>query len=356
MKTLTKNNLKSICRGIAFVLVFLVGFYYLSLVFTPLRDDAADGFSKNMEFSYRGESKNCIDVVFLGNSDVARGVNPIQIWKDYNITACTIGPSAATAQTVYEKLQDIIKYQNPKIAVIDADCLFFASNDYYASVTRDYNVTKVANMKKANIKEALDNFNEEILSGIAYYWPLMKHHSRWNSLELKSFDLKRTKYKYSAKGYMFTEESVEFRYANEYMNDKTDQRTHFRSETNKYFDKIYALCRDNNIQLTLMAVPSGSSWSMEKHNSTQWLSEKYNLDFVDYNTDSEFINIFNWKTDTKDAGNHLNYSGATKLTAAYAKHLTETFGLTPSNISTKEREIWENDCDIFYKELMYEKQ
>lgn len=349
MKEVTKKNLKNSWRGIVFVLLFMALFCYLSLVFTPTRDDAVEGLSNNMEYAYRGENKSSIDLIFVGNSDVARGVNPIQIWRDYGITACTIGPSASSATEIYNKLMDVTKYQTPKMVVVEVDCLYPANNKYYKMIKEEEQ--RVLSERQSSIKDEISEIDDKTISGLSFYWPLMKYHDRWSELDINEFFDLNGRFKYSAKGYMYTNEAIAFPYGDEYMAKTTNKGAKFKKDTEEYFEKIYSYCKQNNVKMSLLAIPSGSSWTVEKHNTTVKLAEKYELDFVDYNTNPELIDGFDWSTDTKDAGNHLNYSGATKLTKAYMDYLIPQFNLEKSQMSKEETAIWNEDCDIFYNEI-----
>ena len=113
--SLTTKNLRSIARGLVFVMLFLALYVVLSMVFTPKVDGEPGGMTNDITYSYRAESKNSVDVVFIGNSDVARGINPAQIYRDTGITSVTVGPSAVDSEKVYDLLCDIQKYQSPKV-------------------------------------------------------------------------------------------------------------------------------------------------------------------------------------------------------------------------------------------------
>ena len=116
--------------------------------------------------------------------------------------------------------------------------------------------------------------------------------------------------------------------------------------------RIVDFCREKGIKLSFFAIPSGSSWTVKKHNAIVSLSDSLGIDFVDYNTDTDLLDGFDWKTDTKDGGNHMNYYGASKVTSAYTAHLTELFSLTPSELTAEQTAAWDNDTRIFYTDIV----
>lgn len=332
-----------------FVVLFLAIYAVLSIVFTPKVDGEPGGMTNDITYSYRAENKNTVDVVFIGNSDVARGINPAQIYRDTGITSVTVGPSAVNSEKMYDLLCDIQKYQSPKVVVLEVDCLYGASNKYYKMINEEY---KKNQNSAVNIKDFLSETEDKIVSGLAFYSPIMKYHDRWSELSSEDFLNLNARYKYSAKGYMFTLEKCAFKYGNEYMSEKTAKAKPLSDESAAGFEKTVAFCKENNIKLALFAIPSGSSWTVEKHNGAVKLAQKYNLDFVDYNTDTYLLDNFSWENDTKDGGNHMNYYGATKVTSAYEKHLQSLFTLKPTVLSNDDKTVWQNDTDRFYNTVL----
>ena len=55
------------------------------------------------------------------------------------------------------------------------------------------------------------------------------------------------------------------------------------------------------------------------------------------------------KTDTRDAGRHLNYSGAKKVTGLMEKYMVEDLGFKPSKVSESVRKQWNRDVNDFYQ-------
>lgn len=117
----------------------------------------------------------------------------------------------------------------------------------------------------------------------------------------------------------------------------------------KYFNKIIDLCKEKDIKLALVTIPSGYSWNMRKHNTVQELAKENGLSYIDFNTRSDLIPTFDWTKDTKDEGLHLNNTGASKITAAYEKLLKNKYGLKPTKLTDEQREVWNSDTEIFYE-------
>ena len=80
------------------------------------------------------------------------------------------------------------------------------------------------------------------------------------------------------------------------------------------------ICDENNIKLIIMSFPNMRRWNYSKHEATLELSKKYNLEFIDFNTETDILNI-DWKTESRDGGGHLNYVGATKASNYVGEYL-----------------------------------
>ena len=86
-------------------------------------------------------------------------------------------------------------------------------------------------------------------------------------------------------------------------------------------------CRDNGIELLFLELPSQSSWNYKRHNAVKDYADKNSIPFLDLNIDRDKFG-FDWKTDTRDGGNHLNNRGARKATLFIGKYLNENYLLT----------------------------
>lgn len=355
----TKKNMKGLVRSLSFILVFCLIFAYCSNVFSPKGKTDSTGMSSCITGAYKGEAKNSIDVMMVGNSDIYRAINPIQIWEDKRITTCVMGMPSITTAEIYHKLVEMFKYQSPKLVVFETDCMFTTINkfDKNGNLAEDDNKRTIEQGIAYGIKKFHENFtnvDEAIIAGINYKFPLMKYNYRWKDLNKNDFVNLRGKYKFIAKGFIADKKAQRFEHGKTYLGKQNSKAEEIDRNTQKYFDKILDLCQKHNCRLALVSIPAGTSWNYSKHNAVKELAAKNNLIFIDYNTDMNKIDNFNWETDTKDGGNHLNYSGAVKVTYAFEQELTDTFNLTPSELSEDVISSWNEDTERFYSEVINE--
>lgn len=119
-----------------------------------------------------------------------------------------------------------------------------------------------------------------------------------------------------------------------------------------YVERIKAFCDENGAQLLLVSTPSTVNWNMARHNSTQALADKLQIPFIDFNTMSDQVSI-NWSTDTRDQGDHMNYFGAKKVTAALGDYLSDN-SLLPSHKDDPEYSDWDTQADAFNQAITAE--
>ena len=114
----------------------------------------------------------------------------------------------------------------------------------------------------------------------------------------------------------------------------------------KYLSKIIDLCKEQNIELLLIEIPSAESWSKDLSNKTEDFAKEYNLEFIDMNLNaSEFG--FDWKTDTSDGGDHLNVYGAEKVSKYLGKIIKDKYNITDHR-NEKEYEEWYKDSEKYH--------
>ncbi|MCC8121548.1 MAG: hypothetical protein LIO42_06160, partial [Oscillospiraceae bacterium] len=93
-----------------------------------------------------------------------------------------------------------------------------------------------------------------------------------------------------------------------------------------YFEKIVDYCRENDIELLLFKTPKGS-WTLSDSNQVQTLADSCGLTYLDFNYEELLEAIgFDITTDMKDK-DHLNTSGADKLSDYLADYAAAQYDL-----------------------------
>lgn len=96
-------------RSILFISMFLFVYIALCFIFTPKTRTDKGGKQFYAGRGFEAEAKDTIEVVGLGNSDLYSGINPLELYRQYNITAYSCGIAKCSTAASYRLLRDILK-------------------------------------------------------------------------------------------------------------------------------------------------------------------------------------------------------------------------------------------------------
>lgn len=338
-------NLKIIIKVICF---FAIGIMLLQLITKIVIPKWITVEDNRMTYIIKGfyeEPKNSLDVIFMGNSDVYRGISPITMWDEYGIVSYNFVSSGQRMWTAYYMLEEALKYQKPKLIVLNMDSAFNESHSSESNYRKVFDNMKLSKNKIEAITDpAFGNSKNDILS---YIFPVTRYHSRWSELKETDFLEAYNNSKFPYKGMDLTTVVEAYIDECEYMNKDHSNKV-IGKKNAEYLDKIVKVCKEKNIQLLLIELPSADSWSQDLSNKTIEFANKYDLEFIDMNLNfNEFG--FDWKTDTSDGGDHLNVYGAEKVSKYLGKIIQEKY-----NISNRKNEViyeeWNKDSETYHND------
>ena len=372
-------RIRKLMRAICFCLLFVILFVFLSGAFIPRTGTTEDGMESRISKAYRGEPRDSIDTVFIGNSDIYRAISPVDLFHQTGITSAIAGKPNKQLSEVPGDIRDILRYQNPKTIVLETDCMFSGTNPGFKkgispleaeaakvdvtgqapSKATDADVagqatSKATNAPQQNIfdkcKALLQEGDSAFLAALNYKFPLVKYHDNWKHLKLTTFLQPRGKYHFSNKGMAYANTVKAYPFGNEYMQLSGGKHAMLSEEKLDQFQKIYDLCDRNGIRLVLLTVPSANTWNKGKSDTVKQLAKKYDLTYYDYNR--PLPAGFDWATDSKDGGNHLNYAGASAVTKDLAKKLTDDLTMNPTSLTKEQKQQWRKDYEHFHKSIV----
>lgn len=397
-------RIRKLMRAICFCLLFALLFVFLSGAFIPRTGTTEDGMESRISKAYRGEPRDSIDTVFIGNSDIYRAISPVDLFQQTGITSAIAGRPNKQLSEVPGDIRDILRYQNPKTIVLETDCMFSGTNPGFKkgispleaeaakvdvagqapSKTKASDVAgqappkagaaDVADQAPSKAKAAdvagqappkakasahqnifdkckalLQEGDSAFLAALNYKFPLVKYHDNWKHLKLTAFLQPRGKYHFSNKGMAYANTVKAYPFGNEYMQLSGGKHAMLSEEKLNQFQKIYDLCDRNGVRLVLLTVPSANTWNKGKSDTVKQLAKKYDLTYYDYNR--QLPAGFDWTTDSKDGGNHLNYAGASAVTKDLAKKLTDDLTMSPTSLTKEQKQQWKKDYEHFHKSI-----
>lgn len=313
--------MKKTIRIISILIIFILIFIFLNILLKPkYAETLVEG---GMIREYYKEPKDH-EVIFIGDCEVYANFSPMVMYEQEGIKAYIRGSSQQMIWQSYYILKETLKYETPKVVVLNVNSMRYGKES--KEVSEAYNRLTIENMKwskeKVEIIKASMTEEETFLS---YVFPILRYHSRYDKLTSEDLEyLFKTK-KITHNGFLINKN---IKPAENLPTKRKLASYQFNDECYEYLDKITMLCKRNNIQLVLIKAPSlYPYWYEEYDEQIKQYAEKNNIDYYNLLEKAEEIGI-DYKTDTYDAGLHLNLTGATKLSKYFAKILAEQYNLT----------------------------
>ena len=312
--------MKKLKRVILFLLVFAVLLWACSAgIQIIVRNVSGSVSGRSRVFaSVSAEKKNTIDVLVAGDSESYTSVSPMDLWDRAGIAAYDCGQPGQRIQETYYILKTAFRTQSPKLVLFETNTMF-----------RDPGFLK--------------NVQLSLTEPLAYHFPVIKYHNAWKAL----FDGPGGPKK-SYKGFEIRDKVVSYEGDEEYMKETKD-KAQIPEVVRIYMEKIKRLCEKNGADLLLVSAPSPKNYNYKKHNSLEEYARENDLSYVDLNMKFRDIGI-DWKMDSYDRGDHLNISGARKVTAYIGQYLADNYDLPDRRNDDGWRE-WDDLAKEYLEEL-----
>lgn len=288
------TTFKKIVCSLLFVSLIFASVVALTFVVRPKLDTKIYGYKHATATQIMGESKNTVDVLVLGDSLAFRSTSPLRIWQNSGITSYVCATPSQKLFYSEEFLRLAFDTQSPKAVLLETNTIF-----------RSFTVSEI--------------MTNELETGLGFF----RFHNRWKTLKEEDFS-SALSVDYSQqniqKGYKFTRRARKTDTTG-YMSYSTD-REPIESLNLRYVKRINDYCKKHGAKLILYSAPSVENYSYPRHNALKSLSNELECEYIDMNLLRKEIPI-NWKYNSMDKGDHLNYSGAIKVSDYLAGYLTE---------------------------------
>lgn len=343
-----KKSVRWIASAIVFIAIGIIFFLNLSEV---LRRKS--GGESDMIHSFYNIEENTLDVLCMGSSHGYSSFQPNTLWSEYGLTSYAMCSQRQTAASTYYLLQEALKYQKPKVLLLES-YYFFTDKKFTdePALRMGFDGMRFGKVKRQMVSDMLKDLTGK--EKLAYYIPFLEYHSRWEELEDLDFHSKE----YLKGGIL---DLTVFPMQEPVLPENGRE---IADVVYEYFEKIIALCEENNIQLVLYAAPYGyeKPEDLEGYLERQRVSvtlksylRKKDIPFLYYQkTNAAKIN---YNTDFRDY-THLNTNGAIKITKNLGDFLIENYELPDHRQDAAFRSWWE-DYEQFQndmKEVLSESQ
>ena len=286
------KRLKNFFRFIAFLFSLIVILQILSYIFVPKDNTESSGMENVSANGILGEKENTIDVLFLGDSEAYSSFCPMEIWKDTGYTSYVCATPGQSLNYTAVLLSRAFESQKPKY-------VFLETNAIYRSVSS----------------------GEETLTTLSNHFSVFQYHDRWKSLNINNLFNSSFSWNCESKGYIQNHGIIPSDSKGYMKKSKAVEK--IASRNAEYISWIKEFCDENGAKLVLISTPSTVNWNYAKHNGVQIIAQELGCDFFDLNLKTDVLKI-DWTKDTRDAGDHLNHSGAVKVTNYISAYLRGT--------------------------------
>lgn len=271
---------------------------------------------------------NNIDIIFIGTSKIQYTLSPMEIWHKYGITSYNRGTAAQYYKLTYFLIDEIFKYNKPKLIVVDI---------YNLVTLENYDPTNRTNLvinnldNKINTYKAFYNVNEtnsfKILDNMNIY---KLFHQRWKELNMYDFKIDNFWFGRFSGTYIVY---PTWRKLHSIQQVKIDNKEHINelipidNNTINYIEKINRLAQLHNTKVLFINMPFGS-YNKKLYNLTYSLKEyakHNNINIIDYNELANLINI-DYNNDFMDI-NHLNLYGSRKVMDHLIPYIIEHYNI-----------------------------
>ncbi|MBD5134482.1 MAG: hypothetical protein HDT39_00755 [Lachnospiraceae bacterium] len=327
--------MKKILKKIAAITIFLC---LLGLSFYKV-DDLLEEKKARQQYKAFYESDTNFDVIFMGTSHTYHSVFTQELWKEYGISSFNWGYSHCTLAEDYYLLQDIVKFTDPKLVVID----LYGLMEYENQGNKKYKAGKIEQqhvqfdslpLSKSKIQAAYDVF-DDYENNYDFIFNFALYHNRWTELSEEDFNVTYSVAKGS--GILYGHNNAN------YIKNKTYTEIDINSVCSDYIPKIADFCNKKNIELlfTYLPFPAESMQQNIAYTLNNYLSQ-YDCSYVNMLDE----NILDTATDIYKDKSHLNYMGAYKTTLWLGKYIQDKYALNDYSDS-EEYSSWHEEYEKY---------
>lgn len=310
---------------------------------------------------FYSKDRNSIDLLILGNSHAACGINPSIIEERLGLSSYNLATSSQDISQTYYFLKEALKYQDIKYLIIDSSMLLYHPIEknrtiYYAS--SDYMRFSINKLSMVN----------DLFSGKDKIYALLPFTR--GRLALHDPELLSSNYRYFKRGYQqktykgfspianYLDETRNAQYKTVAYDEIKFISPEVDNIENQYLSKIKDLCRENGVTLKFITVPMLENFNNrvqydKNYDEVSQVLEKSEISFTDFNMNNDF-NRFEFGNDVIGNNQHLNYKGAEKFTDILCDTLSGVTGLAkkatthnsaPINVQTKVKSSLIESCE-----------
>lgn len=341
MKEKFKKSMIPITKMIAFIIIFIFVFTYLTYLMKP------DEVSLRNINGYYGEKKNSLDMVYIGGSACFVYWAPLQAFEDEGIASYSYGAYVVQAELYKYLIKEALKTQDPELIVIDARAFQYRENRLPEEVHyRNFLTGMSFSLNKLEfINENVEkNIGQETLP---YIFDIIKYHRSFfsDNINPNALSMMFHTYKNPLKGFYFVPEVAML----EEYDNKTDEEKKIAKESEDILLDLldYIKTTDNDYLFVVSPYQETKEQRMQ-FNYIEDIITEAGYNFVDANLYYDEMNL-DFEGDLYNF-NHVNIYGAEKYTSFISDYIKENYDLPDRRDDSNYKE-WYDLLDNWHEQV-----
>lgn len=293
----------------------------LLMSFTKVMTFSEDYRNYQLISGFYEESKDSLDAVYIGGSNVYAFWIAPWAWENYGIAVYPFACDSQPLVAAKDMIQEARKTQPNALFIVSINTFMNVKpSEFQIHWLTDY---MPESMKKFQLIEDLANLGGySFLERLEFHFPLLCYHSRWNQLVKDDFYYVNNGFKggsvYSAYLKSITDVSRERRI--------TDAEGTLPGELEQSLEELFQYCRSENVHLLFVTAPQNikDEFVVSQFNSLNRMIQSQGYPVIDMGRHIDDIGM----DLTMDYYNthHTNIHGSLKTTDYLARYLLKNYG------------------------------
>lgn len=278
--------------------------------------------------TYRSFDEGTVDAVMVGTSGIDRYYIPALGFEQYGVTVYPLSSDAQPTWLTINVLKEMEKHQSPSLVILDIRCFTTMYNKKIGSLeAASRYLTDNGCLRGKNKMDAINNSlnaltilgPEEEFDKLTFYFPLIKHHSAWSSVDKFAKEKAYSKLGFYMSPIRTTVTTEKFEDYTGTTNEKGELHPMVEENLNKILDYLDT----KDYQVLFLDTPQGRSQeeTMRVNTVCDIVSQR-GYDYLVCPIDDNY----SMTEDFYNSG-HVNFYGAQKFTAYFAQYLVDNYNL-----------------------------
>ena len=265
--------------------------------------------------------ENSLDVLFIGSSQILRGVDPVQLEEETGLSAYSRATTKQPISVSYYYLKNALKTQRPRMVVLDPPTMFsdYDADEDEAYVRYAFDTMPLDRDKLVSLWHTIRGSEKQHM--LDYLLPAVYYHDRLPEMDAFDWEYPFLKDKSDPhRGAILLDDIQPQEFTP--LTGNADRAEPYAESSLYWHEKIVELCEEEKIQLVMLRTPR-VTWTEEMHAADAAFAEAHSIPLIDFHLETLYNEAgLDDQTDFFDRG-HLTAAGAHKLTHVLGKLIME---------------------------------